>query len=133
MGRKIIKVSKILASPREVYEALTNKDTMKIWSGDDVINENKEGGTFSLWGGSIHGVNTKLSPSQILQDWKEESWETYSKVAFNISSEGVATRLELVHEEVPDASYEDIDSGWDNYYFEPIKKLLEKQSSTFIK
>ena len=110
---------------REVYLALTNIRIMEQWSGSIVVMELKEGGTFELWDGSIHGFNRKLTENCIIQDWKEESWKEFSQVTFRLFETNRSTQLELVHEHVPDESSASIDKGWDEYYLGPLKALLE--------
>jgi activator of HSP90 ATPase len=83
------------------------------------------GSKFSLWDGSIHGVNKEISPTRIVQDWQEDNWEIPSSVTFHISPKGTKTVLELRHEGIPDKSFKSISSGWDVYYIGPLKELLE--------
>ena len=123
--RTIVKQYTIAAPLREVYQALTDTHIMEQWSGSSVVMELKEGGTFELWEGSIHGVNRKLTEDCIVQDWKEESWEQFSLVTFRLFETNNTTQLELVHEHVPDQSSASIDKGWDEYYLGPLKALLE--------
>jgi hypothetical protein len=41
------------ADPRDVYNALTNKTMLEIWTGESAEMEPIKGSGFSLWGGSI--------------------------------------------------------------------------------
>ena len=123
--RTIVKQYTIAAPLREVYLALTDTHIMEQWSGSAVVMELKEGGTFELWDGTIHGFNRKLTESCIIQDWKEESWKEFSQVTFRLFETNRSTQLELVHEHVPDESSSSIDKGWDEYYLGPLKALLE--------
>ena len=123
--RTIVKQYTIAAPLREVYLALTNTRTMEQWSGSTVVMELKDGGTFELWDGTIHGFNRKLTENCIIQDWKEESWKEFSQVTFRLFETNRSTQLELVHEHVPDESSASIDKGWDEYYLGPLKALLE--------
>ena len=109
----------------EVYEALVEPEIIKEWSGADAEMDIKPNGTFSLWKGSIHGVNLYISKNQIIQDWKEDIWEEYSRVTFNLSEKNGVTSIELIHEFIPDRGFKSIVRGWDEYYMGPFKELLE--------
>jgi len=123
--KKIIKNYEFKASREEVFKALTDPVLITEWSGADAIMDASQGGRFSLWGGTIIGVNTKITVEQILQDWKESKWDTHSKVTFNLNATGKSTELELVHENIPDSSLQSITAGWDQYYLGPLKIFLE--------
>ena len=106
----------IKASSKKVFQALTEEEAITSWSGDEATMNSQEGGVFSLWGGSIHGENLIISQNQIVQKWKEENWEHFSNVTFNIIDNGQTTEVELVHENIPEASLKSINEGWDQYY-----------------
>ena len=123
--KRLVKQYEIEATRDKVFEALTEAIAIAQWSGDEAVMENEEGGSFSLWGGSIHGVNQKISSSGITQLWKEKNWDHYSKVIFNLKEQNGYTILELVHEDIPEHSFVSIDEGWDRYYLGAIKSYLE--------
>ncbi len=109
----------------EVYEALVEPEVIKEWSGAEADMDIKPNGAFSLWGGSIHGVNLYISKTQIIQDWKEDIWEEYSRVTFNLSEKDGVTTISLIHELIPDRGFASIVKGWDEFYMGPLKGLLE--------
>ncbi len=125
----VTKKYRVAASPKKVFEALTNKEIIEQWSGSEAEMNLTEGGTFSLWEGDIHGINQKISEQQIVQDWKEKTWEAYSRCTFNITADGESTMLELIHENIPESSVKSIDGGWDDYYLGPLKELLESEKN----
>lgn len=85
-----------------------------------------EGTKFFLWGGDIHGVNTKVVPEKELrQDWMAGKWDKYSKVTFKLKEKGDATVISLTHTDIPPTEHKDLSDGWENSYFGAIKKLLE--------
>jgi activator of HSP90 ATPase len=110
----------------EVYEALVEPEIIREWSGAEAEMDIKPNGTFSLWGGSIHGVNLYITKNQIIQDWKEDIWEDYSRVTFNLTDgDRGSTKVELIHELIPTRGFKSIVKGWDEYYMGPLKELLE--------
>ena len=82
---------------------------------------------FSLWGGDIHGTNTKVtSEKKLVQDWYSGDWPEPSVVTFSLTGTGDTTEVKLTHTNIPDAEFSDIKSGWDDYYMIPLKKLAEQ-------
>jgi uncharacterized protein YndB with AHSA1/START domain len=129
----IHKTYEIKAPIAKVWQALTDPELINAWgAGPDAKMGAEEGAEFSLWGGDIHGKNTKVEPEKLLvQDWYGDSdWDEPSKVTFALSDDNGVTTVALTHENFPlDEDKSDIDSfasGWDDYYMEPIKQLLEK-------
>ena len=116
----------INTSSNNVFKALTEIEAISEWSGDDAEMNLEPNGTFSLWGGSIHGINVKISQDQIIQKWKEDSWEEFSTVTFNLKTRGKQTEVELIHQRIPDQSVKSIDNGWDEYYMLPLKEFVEQ-------
>ena len=58
--KNIKKYYTIFAEPNDVYNALTNKKMLEIWTGENAEMEPVEGFEFSLWDGSISGVNIEI-------------------------------------------------------------------------
>jgi uncharacterized protein YndB with AHSA1/START domain len=116
------------ASISKVWQALTDASVIEGWGAGPAKMDAKEGGEFSLWGGDIHGTNTKVIPEKLLeQDWYgHDHSERKYKVAFTFSSDGTATSVHLLHADVSDDEAKDFEDGWRDYYFNPIKKLLEQ-------
>ncbi len=123
--KSLVKKYEIIARKEKVFEALTEPLNILQWSGDEAVMNLNDGGRFSLWGGSIHGENLEVSGSKIVQKWKEKSWDNYSRVVFNLIERNSKTTLELIHEDIPDSSFESINEGWDKYYLGPLKSFIE--------
>ena len=81
-----------------------------------------------IYGGDIQGKNLELVPDQkIVQSWRYSDWpeDHYSMATFALEPTEKGTRLTFTQIDVPDDKYEDIKQGWKDYYWAPIKKLLE--------
>lgn len=116
----------INASLSKVWQALVDPKIINDWGGGLAKMSDKEGEEFSLWGGDIHGKNIAVVPNnKLVQAWKEKDWKDYSKVTFILREEGDKTKVELLHEDVPDSSAKAIENGWKEYYLGPLKTLLE--------
>ena len=123
--KSLVKKYEILARKEKEFEALTEPLNILQWSGDEAVMNLNDGGRFSLWGGSIHGENLEVSGSKIVQKWKEKNWDNYSSVVFNLIERNGKTTLELIHDDIPDSSFESINEGWDKYYLGPLKSFIE--------
>lgn len=116
----------INASRDKVWQALVDPKIIDGWGGGPAKMSEGVGFKFSLWGGDIHGKNIKvLKEKQLVQEWISGDWEQPSKVTFNLSEESNKTKIELIHEGIPDDSAKDIKDGWIKYYLGPLKELLE--------
>lgn len=120
------KYYKIKATPAEVYAALTNPFSIELWTGEKAIMSTTAGEEFSLFGGDIVGRNLQFEPdSKIIQEWYFGDQETPSIVTITLSPEKYLTKIELLHTNIPDDAYEDINQGWDDSYFGSLKEFFE--------
>jgi activator of HSP90 ATPase len=112
------------AEPKDVYNALTNKTMLEIWTGEEAEMEPVEGSVFSLWGGSITGVNLEFELNKkIIQKWFFEDEEN-SIVTMKLHPHKKGTSLELTHTNIPEEAYENISDGWDEDYFGALNELF---------
>jgi activator of HSP90 ATPase len=113
----------------EVYETIMDPKKHSEFTGSQVRMGRKVGGKFSVYGGDIEGVNLELVPDQkIVQSWRYSDWPEghYSRVVFSLKKVNRGTRLTFTQIAVPDEHYEDIAQGWRDYYWAPMKEMLEK-------
>jgi activator of HSP90 ATPase len=115
----------ITAEPKDVYNALTNKRMLEIWTGEEVIMELEPNTEFSLWGGSISGINLEFEPNKkIVQQWFFGEDDEKSIVSIKIHPHKKGTSVELVHTNIPDEAYSNISDGWDEDYFGAVNELF---------
>ncbi len=126
--KSFTKTYQVKASPAAILAALTDADQVARWSGSPAIMTRHSGAAFSLWGGSIHGVNRMVAPDLLVQDWKEEDWDEFSTVTFRLTAKGGFTTVQLTHDGIPDANLASIAAGWDEYYMGPLTDYLEAAS-----
>ncbi len=117
------------AKANAVYELLMDaKKHSALAGGDDVKISRKIGGKFDI-GGYIQGANLELAPGQkIVQTWRYEDWPAghYSRVTFAFNEEKGKTKMTFTQTGIPTQFYEDIKQGWIDYYWTPMKGMLEK-------
>lgn len=108
----------IPASPEELYLALTLPATIQLWTGEAAEMSTKPGSEFSLWEGSISGINISFEPGRkIVQEWYFGEQDDPSIVTIKLHEHKQGTSAELVHTNIPDEAYEDIVTGWNENYF----------------
>lgn len=121
----------IKASPEEVYSSLMNSKKHSKFTGYSAKISNKIEGKFTVYGGYIEGKNVILIKNKkIVQYWRgtDDSWPKnyFSKVTFLLEKVKNSTKLIFTHSGVPTEAYKDIKQGWKEYYWDPMKKFLEK-------
>jgi len=117
------------ASPREVYEVLMDSKKHAALTGSQVRLSRNVGERFSIYGGDIEGVNLELVPGhRIVQSWRYSDWPEghYSRASFSLKEVPGGTRLTFIQTGVPAELYDDISRGWRDYYWTPMKELLQK-------
>jgi activator of HSP90 ATPase len=129
---KTLKQTYLIKAPIDkVWQALIDAQIIENWGGGPAKMDALVGTKFSLWNGSVWGKNLVVSArKKLVQDWysdEKPKWEKSSKVTFILQSESGSTKLELLHEEVPDVNAKDISEGWKDYYLGPLKKYLESR------
>lgn len=116
----------IAGSPEEVYSALTNPLSIKLWTGEDAEMSTEVGSEFSLWEGSIIGKNLEFVPNQkIVQQWYFGDQKPDSIVTMKLHDHKFGTSLELIHTNIPDESFEDITSGWEYAYMAGLIEFFD--------
>lgn len=108
----------IPAPPEDVYLALTNPNTIHLWSGEEASMSTEPGSEFSMWEGSIVGKNLEfVEGKKIVQQWYFGEQEEASIVTIKLHPDNDGTSVELRHTNIPDQDYQDIVDGWNEMYF----------------
>lgn len=125
---KSLKMSWLIkAKPELVWQALTDPKLINKWGGGPAKMNDREGSAFSFWGGDITGKNIKVvKGKKLVQDWQEADWDEPSNLTVTLKAEKSSTRVELLQSGLPAGRYADIKEGWQEYYFGPLKELVEQ-------
>lgn len=106
------------ATPDEVYNALTNPLSLQLWTGEKAVMSTEVNSEFSLWDGSITGLNIEfVENKKMVQQWYFGEQEEASIVTFKFHQHDEGTSVELLHTNIPDADFNDIIEGWNDSYF----------------
>ncbi len=127
------------ASPNRIYDALTDvRQFAKIVQLSGAMQSmpagtkaaeisGEVGGAFSIFGGHIVGMQLELVPHQrIVQAWRVVDWKPgdYSIARFELSEQGGQTKVVFDHWGFPQGVAEHLASGWEEHYWEPLRKFL---------
>ena len=123
------------ATPKEVYELLMDAKKLSKLSGQKAKMSDKINGKFEVFDGYCKGYNIELKEEKkIIQAWHfaEKGWpdDHFSICTFSFAKVPGGTRLSFTQKEVPEKNYESLKSGWKEFYWEPMKKLLLSSSKT---
>ena len=120
------------ARPHDVYDALMDSKKHAQFTGAKARISKEIGGLFEAYDGWIKGRNVELIPDKkIVQAWwaDDDKWPEghESHVTFLFDAFSGGTKLTLIHTDVPDDWKEDLSQGWKEYYWEPMKEMLEDE------
>ena len=124
------KYYKITANPADIYNALTNKVMIEIWTGENAEMEETPGTEFSMWDESICGMNLEFEKDKkIVQEWYfgEDDEDKKSIVTIKLHTDKKGTIMEVNQTNIPDEAYENIAEGWDDNYFAALNELFDEK------
>ncbi len=117
----------LAATSARIEAALLDAKQFAAFTGLAATIDAREGGAFSLFGGMIVGRTVELvSGKRIVQAWRPAEWEPgfYSVVRFEFQAKGSGTMVVLDHTGFPPGDFAHLSSGWQEHYWEPLKKLF---------
>lgn len=118
-------------TPLDLYHCLMDARIHSSFTGDEAIIEDKEGTSFSVFGGYAEGKNVVLEKGKkIIQTWKanEDDWPKnhYSEVVFIFKPTPTGCELDFFHTAVPTNKVESIAKGWHEFYWEPLRIYIDR-------
>ena len=121
----------IPALPEEVYEALLDPRIHSEFTGSKATGKAEVGEKFTAWDGYISGRNLELKKGKrIVQEWITTEWpENYppSRLELSFNKVNGNTELIMVHSGVPNAQKKEVEQGWIEYYWKPLRNYFEKR------
>lgn len=117
----------IPAPPEEVYLALTNPLSIKLWSGGEALMSTEEDSEFSLFDGDILGKNLAFDENKkMVQQWYFDGQAEASIVTIKLHIHQKGTSIELLHTNIPDESFNEFVDGWNTSYFAELQEFFEE-------
>lgn len=131
MKTKSIRQSVIInATPKEIYEALMDSKKHSGFTREKANIIRKVGGKFSVYNGYASGENLELIENKkIVQSWRGSDWQEghFSKATFTLTKTKNGTKINFFQTGVPEKNYSSIKQGWIDFYWKPMKEMLEKK------
>ena len=118
----------IRASPHDVFESIVDPKVHEQFTGATAKLQRKVGGTFAHYDGSLVGYVLEIAKDQRLvlawrsTDWPEGAWSV-ARFAFEKVRGG--TRLVFDQFGIPGDQFADIQDGWKQFYWTPLKAFHE--------
>ncbi|HRH93292.1 MAG TPA: SRPBCC domain-containing protein [Candidatus Peribacteria bacterium] len=116
------------APPEDVYEALMNSAAHAQFTGEPASISATVGGEFNAHNQHVSGTNLELDPGRkIVQRWRVVTWPSghWSTVHFTFEPSDRGTLLRFMHQDIPSDNAKEIDIGWEERYWKPLKKYLK--------
>ena len=115
------------APPEEVYLALTNPLSVKLFTGAEAEMSTVVGSEFSLFNGDITGKNLEFEENKkIVQQWYFDGQNEPSIVTLKIHEYKKGASVELHHTNIPDDVYEEFVDGWNTSYFGELLEFFQE-------
>jgi predicted ester cyclase/uncharacterized protein YndB with AHSA1/START domain len=135
--RTITQVVTFSASPREVFEALMDPAKHSKFTGLPAMIDRKPGGRFA-YGEILRGNVLELKQDErIVLSWRENDWPQsyYSMVTCTLAplADGRRTQLSLVHTGVPEDRFDEINEGWQIYYWTKMAAYFRDEKIAVVR
>ena len=129
------KISVVLpVSQKELYTAWLDNKAHSAFTGSPAKIDPRVGGKFSAWDGYISGKTLELNPfRRILQSWRTTEFSKNtpdSTLEVLITKSGRGSKLTLVHKNLPQGSSAEYKTGWNDFYFTPMKEYFRGKGIT---
>ena len=116
--------------PAVIYHLIMNEDQHSEITGSEVIMSNEINGKFNVFDGYCEGYNIELIENQkIVQAWHfdEDGWpeDHYSICTFTLEPVENKTKLIFTQTDIPEHKAEELERGWNDFYWQPIKEYLK--------
>lgn len=121
----------IPATPKQVYDAYVDPKIQSVFTEAKATGKPQPGGKFTSWDGYIYGKYRELEDGKrVVQEWMTTDWEEGygpSKLELTFKAVPAGTEISLVHSEVPKAQEVEIEEGWTESYWNPLKEYFSKK------
>lgn len=133
MERDLVMSVSLPVSPEKAYQDWLDSAAHSAFTGSSAEIDPKIGGKFNAWEGYIWGKTIELTPGKrIRQTWRtsefpDDSPDSILEVLFE--PDGNGTRFTLIHTIIPESQADEYEKGWEEFYFEPMKKYYKENKN----
>jgi activator of HSP90 ATPase len=118
----------INAKAEKIYEAYLSSEGHTAITGSPARVDGTVDGDLSAWDGYIQGMFLELEPGRrILQAWRTAEFPSDAEdsiVEILLEEIHGKTKLTLKHSNIPEGQAEDYKTGWEDFYFKPMKEYF---------
>jgi len=118
----------INAKAGTIYKAWLSSEGHSAITGSPAKVEGVVGGNFVAWDGYIEGMFLELKENKrIVQAWRTTEFPAEAEdsiVEILLEEDHGKTKLTLKHSNIPAGQADSYKSGWDDFYFNPMKKYF---------
>ena len=118
----------INAKAGTIYKAWLSSEGHSAITGSPAKVEGVVGGNFVAWDGYIEGMFLELKENKrIVQAWRTTEFPAEAEdsiVEILLEENHGKTKLTLKHSNIPEGQADGYKSGWDDFYFTPMKKYF---------
>ena len=119
------------ASPKAVFDAWLDSDEHSAMTQSPATASTEIAGIFTAHDGYINGINLEVKDGQrILQSWRTSQFDDTdpdSSVEVVLKETPTGTLLTLRHWNVPDDQTDGYQSGWQDFYFDPMLEYFSNK------
>ena len=116
------------AKAEKIYKAWLSTEGHAAITGSPAKVDGSVDGDFSAWDGYISGMFLELEPNRrILQAWRTAEFPSEAEdsiVEILLEEEHNKTKLTLKHTNIPKGQTDNYKTGWEDFYFKPMRKYF---------
>jgi activator of HSP90 ATPase len=118
-------------TPKQVYDAYTDPKKHSEFTDSKATGKPVVGGKYSSWDGYIFGKYLVLDDGKrVVQDWTTTDWEDgypASKLELTFCATAGGTEITMMHSGVPKVQAGEVEQGWMEFYWNPLKEYFSKE------
>jgi len=118
--------------PTRLFDMYMNPAIHAAFTGGRVVVSPEVNSQFLAFDGMIFGRTLSVTPrSQIIQSWRSKEWKSSdrdSTLILNFLPDGDGGIIELIHLNVAEGDFDDVNKGWQKYYWTPWREYLKKEN-----
>lgn len=119
----------INAKAETIYKAWLSSTGHSAITGSPAKVDGTVGGDFLAWDGYIQGMFLELKKNKkIKQAWRTLEFPADAEdsiVEILLEEDQGKTELTLKHSNIPEGQVEDYKTGWEDFYFKPMKQYFQ--------
>lgn len=117
-------------TPKQVYDAYVDPKKHGEFTDSKATGKPVAGGKYSAWDGYIFGKYLELDEGKrVVQEWTTTDWEEGygpSKLELTFKAVPEGTEICMVHTNVPKAQADEVEQGWIEFYWNPLKEYFKQ-------